>query len=123
MKRRLIVPLTVALGLVLSIGLAGCSKNPPGAPQASAPGPEQAKGKITIAMLPKLINIDYFDACKRGATKAAEELGVTLIYDGPTEPSGAEQNKFFDTWIRQGVKAICVAPNQPKTIRRFVDKA
>jgi ABC-type sugar transport system substrate-binding protein len=74
-------------------------------------------------MLPKLINIDYFDACKRGAVKAADELGVTLIYDGPTEPSGSEQNKFFDTWIRQGVNAICVAPNQPKTIRRFVEKA
>ncbi|MFO1498816.1 MAG: substrate-binding domain-containing protein [Verrucomicrobiota bacterium] len=82
-----------------------------------------AKTKVTIAMLPKLINIDYFDACKRGASKAAEELGVTLIYDGPTEPSGSEQNKFFDTWTRQGVQAICVAPNQPKTIRRFVEKA
>jgi rhamnose transport system substrate-binding protein/rhamnose transport system permease protein len=68
-------------------------------------------------MLPKLINIDYFDACKRGAQKEAEQLGVTLIYDGPTEPSGSEQNKFIDTWIRQGVHAICIAPNQPKTIR------
>jgi ABC-type sugar transport system substrate-binding protein len=78
---------------------------------------------LTIAVLPKLVNIDYFDACKRGAVKAAEESAVTLIYDGPTEPSGSEQNKFFDTWIRQGVNAICVAPNQPKTIRRFVEKA
>jgi len=67
--------------------------------------------------------IDYFDACKRGAQKAAAELGVNLIYDGPTEPSGAEQNKFMDTWIRQGVNAIGVAPNQPKAIKRFVDKA
>jgi rhamnose transport system substrate-binding protein/rhamnose transport system permease protein len=50
-------------------------------------------------------------------------VGVTLIYDGPTEPSGSEQNKFFDTWIRQGVQAICIAPNQPKTIQRFVQKA
>lgn len=82
-----------------------------------------AERKLTIAMLPKLVNIDYFDACKRGAQKTAAELGVTLIYDGPTEPSGAEQNKFMDTWIRQGVNAIGVAPNQPKAIKRFVDKA
>jgi len=74
-------------------------------------------------MLPKLINIDYFDACKRGASKAAAELGVTLIFDGPVEASGSDQNKFIDTWVRQGVNAICVAPNQPKTIRRFVEKA
>jgi rhamnose transport system substrate-binding protein len=112
---------------LLSAGLlatAGCgdkkstSPSPPPAPQAKS-----ASGKVVIAMLPKLINIDYFDACKRGANKAAEEVGVTLIYDGPTEPSGSEQNKFFDTWIRQGVQAICIAPNQPKTIQRFVQKA
>lgn len=110
----------------ISIG-AGCSKAPEGQgsnqPTPATEGPPSGKKQVTVAMLPKLINIDYFDACKRGATKTADELGVTLIYDGPTEPSGAEQNKFFDTWIRQGVQAICVAPNQPKTIKRSVDKA
>ena len=79
--------------------------------------------EIVIAVLPKLVNIKYFAACRRGAQKAADELGVKLIYDGPTEPSGSEQNKFIDTWIRQGVDAICVAPNQPKTVKRFVQKA
>lgn len=92
---------------------------------SASPAPVAAKppGKIVIAMLPKLINIDYFDACKRGAAKAADELGVTLIFDGPAEASGPEQNKFIETWIRQGVSAICIAPNQPKTIVRFVEKA
>jgi ABC-type sugar transport system substrate-binding protein len=86
--------------LLLGLLFAGCEKKQP--EQASPSAAQPAAGdKIVIAMLPKLINIDYFDACKRGATKAAEELGVTLIYDGPTEPSGAEQNKFIDTWIRQ----------------------
>ena len=88
-----------------------------------AEGTSPSGKKLVIAMLPKLINIDYFDACRRGAAKAAEELGVTLIFNGPAQPSGSEQNKFFDTWIRQGVNAICVAPNQPKTIQRFVEKA
>src|SRR6266487_2065845 len=104
--------------------LTGCgeqkSSNSPAAADTAAKKPQ---GKLVIAMLPKLINIDYFDACKRGASKSADELSVTLIYDGPNEPSGSEQNKFIDTWIRQGVNAICVAPNQPKTIRRFVEKA
>jgi len=110
--------------LAMSVALTGCGEKKPADNQPnSANAPKKTEGKVVIAMLPKLINIDYFDACKRGATKAAEELGVTLIYDGPTEPSGSEQNKFIDTWIRQGVNAICIAPNQPKTIRRFVEKA
>jgi ABC-type sugar transport system substrate-binding protein len=108
----------------------GCGKSPdtansdtPAAPAAASPSALAPRKGITIAMLPKLVNIDYFEACKRGAEKTAKELGVTLIYDGPSENSGSEQNKFFDTWIRQGVEAICVAPNQPKSITRFVEKA
>ena len=62
-----------------AIALVGCGQkestttSPSGATSGTAAG-----GKPVIAMLPKLINIDYFDACKRGASKAAEELGVTL---------------------------------------------
>lgn len=105
--------------------LAGCKpkESAPPAAEGAAGAAGTNSVKRTIAMLPKLINIDYFDACKRGAQKTAAELGVTLIYDGPTEPSGSEQNKFFDTWIRQKVDAICIAPNQPKTIIRFVERA
>jgi rhamnose transport system substrate-binding protein len=119
--------LSTTLALVL-FGLPGCTPNDASnkASTSSPPPPQSARppqGKLVVAMLPKLVNIDYFDACKRGATKAAEETGVTLIYDGPSEPSGSEQNKFIDTWVRQGVQAICIAPNQPKTIRRFVEKA
>ncbi|MGZ8938052.1 MAG: autoinducer 2 ABC transporter substrate-binding protein [Limisphaerales bacterium] len=117
-----------ALGMALMLLLGACGKQ-----DAADSGTQQAGGsnqqgsasgkQVTIAMLPKLINIDYFDACKRGAEKTAQELGVTLIYDGPSEPSGSEQTKFFDTWIRQQVQAICVAPNQPKGVTRFVEKA
>jgi ABC-type sugar transport system substrate-binding protein len=100
----------------------GCGDKAAG-PGSSSSSPPPSGNKPVIALLPKLINIDYFDACKRGAQKAADELGVALIFDGPSEPSGAEQNKFIDTWIRQKVSAICIAPNQPKTIQRFVEKA
>lgn len=111
------------LGVLLALGAAllchsGCGERT--APPVAAQPPA---GKPVVALLPKLINIDYFDASKRGATRAAEQAGVTLIFDGPVEPSGSEQNKFFDTWIRQRVQVICVAPNQPKTIQRSVAKA
>jgi rhamnose transport system substrate-binding protein len=111
------------LSAAILLVLVSCGK-PPDSPSTAPSRTTPISGQeITIALLPKLINIDYFDACRRGAEKTAKELDVTLIYDGPTEPSGSEQNKFFDTWIRQKVQAICVAPNQPKTITRFVEKA
>jgi rhamnose transport system substrate-binding protein len=120
LRRFLGAALVLVVGAVL--GMSGCG----GADSSTPGGNTQSGGQdkpIVIAMLPKLINIAYFDACHRGAEQAAAELGVTLIYDGPTEPSGSLQNNFIDTWIRQGVDAICIAPNQPKAVRRFVEKA
>jgi len=111
----------LSLFIAAAIGTAGCgSAQPPGQQKTSGGGGDD---KITIAMLPKLKNIAYFIACQRGAERAAEELGVELIYDGPAKASGSEQNKFIETWIRQGVDAICVAPNQPEGIKRFIERA
>lgn len=115
--------LCVAIGVA---ALMGCERRPAQPVGETSPRGEQsasADRKVVVAMLPKLVNIDYFEACQRGAKQAAGELGIELIYDGPNEASGAEQNKFIETWIRQGVSAICVAPNQPQSLKRFVTKA
>lgn len=108
----------VVAGALLAAGCGDASQKKAGVDAAA----KESKS-ITIAMLPKLKNIAYFDACHAGAKAAAEELGVTLIYDGPNQPSGSEQNQFIETWTRRGVDAICVAPNQPQTIQRFVERA
>ena len=113
------------LSILLVAGLlSGCGDGSSNSAATSGGGPAgSADGKLVIAMLPKLKNIAYFDACHRGARTAAEELGVELIYDGPDSNSGSEQSRYMETWIRQGVSAICVAPNQPKAIRRLVERA
>ena len=106
---------TVFVGALFSIG---CGQS--GEDGAAS---NDSSDEIVIAMMPKLVGIDYFVACEKGAQKAADDLGVKLIYDGPATPSGEEQNNYIDTWIRNGVDAICIAPNQPKRIKPFVDKA
>ena len=65
--------------------------------------------KLTIAMMPKSKGNAYFIACHRGAEDAARELGVDLIWDGPTDPDPAKQNEIVDTWVARGVDVICVA--------------
>src|SRR5690606_18071612 len=85
-----------SLALVLGVTLlaAGCGGSSGPGTAGNSRGASGGDGEIVIAMLPKLVNIAYFDACQRGAEQAAADLGVKLIYDGPTEPSGSEQNKF-----------------------------
>jgi ABC-type sugar transport system substrate-binding protein len=107
----------------LAIAIAGCGEESRPGPTGDSPGAAPASTRAVIAMLPKLVNIDYFNACKLGAEAAARDIGVDLIFDGPSEATAEGQNQFIETWIRQRVAAICVAPNQPKAVRRFVEQA
>jgi ribose/xylose/arabinose/galactoside ABC-type transport system permease subunit/ABC-type sugar transport system substrate-binding protein len=75
-----------------------------GGPQSTGP----AK-RLTVAMMPKTKGNAYFIACKKGADEAAEELGINLIWDGPTDPDPAKQNEVIDTWITRGVDVLAVA--------------
>jgi hypothetical protein len=65
----------VSIGcLVAGLFIAGCGKKE--APASDSPASPAGTGnKVVVAMLPKLINIDYFDACKRGAQKLRTSSG------------------------------------------------
>jgi rhamnose transport system permease protein len=84
----------------------------------SAPGQT-----ITVAMMPKSKGNAYFIACRKGAEEAAKELGVTLLWDGPTEPDPAKQNEIIDTWITRGVDVIAVAVENRQGISTVLRKA
>ncbi len=89
-------------------------------------GAEQEKGnekKPTIVVMPKLTGIPYFNASEAGAMKAAEDLGVEVIYTGPTKADAAEQVKMIEDLISKGVDAIAVAPNDPAALTPVLQKA
>jgi ABC-type sugar transport system substrate-binding protein len=71
-------------------------------------GPASGK-RLTIAMMPKSLGNAYFIAAHKGATDAAKELGVDLLWEGPTDPDPAKQNEIVDTWVTRGVDVIAVA--------------
>ncbi|MDQ3255164.1 MAG: substrate-binding domain-containing protein, partial [Acidobacteriota bacterium] len=65
--------------------------------------------KPVIAMMPKAKGDPYFISCKQGADEAAKELGVELLWDGPTDLDPAKQNEVVEAWITRGVDAIAVS--------------
>jgi rhamnose transport system substrate-binding protein len=79
--------------------------------------------RITVAMMPKSKGNAYFIACQKGAEEAAKELGVDLIWDGPTDPDPAKQNEVIDTWITRGVDVIAVAVENRVGISSVLRKA
>ena len=103
-----------AAGLMI---ITGCGNNT---------GPGQPGGvakKTTIAFLPNSKGNAYFISCKKGADRAARELGVELIFDGPTDPDPARQNEIVENWITLGVDAIAAACENKEGISTALRKA
>jgi rhamnose ABC transporter rhamnose-binding protein len=82
-----------------------------------------ADSKLVIAMLPKAKGNAYFLSCKAGADKAAKELGVELLFDGPTDNNPGKQNEIVENWITLGVDAIAVAADNKEGISTALRKA
>ncbi|MFL5242823.1 MAG: substrate-binding domain-containing protein [Gemmataceae bacterium] len=80
-------------------------------------GSGNGKHGTKIGFMPKLAGIPYFNACKKGAEEAAQELNLDLKYDGPNKADVSQQNDLLDQWINSGDYAcICVACNDPNLI-------
>ena len=79
--------------------------------------------KAVIAMMPKAKGDPYFISCRKGAQDAASELGVDLIWDGPTDLDPAKQNEVVEAWITKGVDCIAVSVENQAGISTVLRKA
>jgi rhamnose transport system substrate-binding protein len=91
--------------------------------------PAAAGGSLTtgrapvIAMMPKAKGDPYFISARQGAEAAAREMGVQLLWDGPTELDPAKQNELVEAWITRGVDAIAVSVENRVAISSVLRKA
>ena len=76
-----------------------------------------------IAMMPKAKGDPYFVSARAGAEEAAKELGVDLIWDGPTSLEAAKQNELVENWITRQVDVIAVAVENKAGISTVLRKA
>ncbi|MDT5271462.1 MAG: rhamnose transport system substrate-binding protein rhaQ [Acidobacteriota bacterium] len=93
-----------------------------GAQGANAAKPTGGK-KAVVALMPKAKGDPYFVSCKAGADEAAKELGVELLWDGPTDLDPAKQNEVVEAWITRGVDTIAVSVENKVGISTVLRKA
>ncbi len=84
---------------------------------------ETSGRKPVIALMPKAKGDPYFISCRQGAEEAAKELGVELLWDGPTDLDPAKQNEVVEAWITRGVDAIAVSVENKVGISTVLRKA
>lgn len=99
------------------------STAPAAAPGAAASPAAAPASRPVIAMMPKAKGDPYFVSCRVGAEEAAKELGVELIWDGPTGLDAARQNEVIDNWITRKVDVIAVAVENRGGISTVLRKA
>lgn len=80
-------------------------------------------GDLTMAVVPKLMGIPYFNASEDGAIKAGKDLDVGVDYTGPTEADASAQVKVIEDLISKSVNVIAVAPNDPASVEPVLKKA
>jgi rhamnose transport system substrate-binding protein len=90
---------------------------------AAGPRPPGRATRLTIAVMPKAKGDPYFVSCRTGAEEAARELGVDLIWDGPTSLDAARQNELVENWITRRVDVIAVAVENRAGISTVLRKA
>ena len=78
---------------------------------AACRGGSSNDGKLTIAVIPKGTTHQFWQMIHGGAEKAAQELGVTVIWRGPLrEDDRASQISEVEGFITRGVSGIALAP-------------
>jgi rhamnose transport system permease protein len=73
--------------------------------------------------MPKAKGDPYFISCRKGIDEAARELGVDVLWDGPTDLDPAKQNEVVEAWITRGVDVIAVSVENEIAISSVLRKA
>lgn len=90
---------------------------------AGTSGPAPSRHRPVIAVMPKAKGDPYFVSARAGAEEAAQDLGVDLIWDGPTSLDAAKQNELVENWITRQVDVIAVAVENKAGISTVLRKA
>ena len=118
MRKTRTTKIAAGLGLALALTATACGEGSGGSASSGDSGGSGSSGSggggdYTVAFVPKLQGIPYFEAMNTGGQAGCEEIGCTWLYQGPVEADPAAQADIVRSFIQQGVDALIVAPNDP----------
>lgn len=82
-----------------------------------------AEDQPRYAMLVRVLGNTAFELARIGAQEAADELGVELIYTGPTENTAEGQVNLINSLIAQRVDAIMLSANDATALTPSLNRA
>lgn len=126
--------LVLGLSVVMAMGvMTGCSTDKP-APKDEQKTEEKVEEKneektegeaeIIIPVVSKGFQHQFWQAVKMGAEQAAEELGVSITFEGPeTEDQIDKQLEMLQAALAKNPQAICLAALDSKAATPYLEQA
>ena len=98
--------------LIIMAMLVGCAQEP------------EESGEIYIPVISKGFQHQFWQAVRLGSEQAAEELGVTITFEGPeSEAMVDKQVEMFQTALDKNPAAICLAAVDSKAFEPLLQEA
>jgi rhamnose transport system substrate-binding protein len=110
------VTAVLVAGVAGALALSGCSKKADTSSTSSSTKSGGTSAEVSVAFVPKLQGIPYFEAMNAGGQEAAKDLGLKWIYKGSTTADPAAQTDIVKSLIQQKVSTLFVAPNDPDSM-------
>jgi ribose transport system substrate-binding protein len=111
----------IAITAVMSSFFVGCGNNATSDSQSTSSNKD---GKVSVAVVLKAVNSDYWKIVQAGAMDAGKELGVDVKVLGPNDETDiAGQTSLMEDQIVKKVSVLVVAPSQPSAALATFDKA
>ncbi|MGD0726859.1 MAG: autoinducer 2 ABC transporter substrate-binding protein [Spirochaetia bacterium] len=82
-----------------------------------------AQKQYEIVTVVKIAGIPWFNRLEVGVNQAAKDLNVNAYQVGPADADPAQQVRMIEDLISKGVDAICVTPNDAKSLEPVFAKA
>lgn len=114
--------IAMALILMLVLSFAACASTPTSKPADKEP--EDGKRAPVIAFVPKVIGQAWWDYVRDGGVmKWAEETGIEVKYQGPTEIDAAAQVQIMTDLVAQDIDILLFSPLDPDACENIVKQA
>jgi rhamnose transport system substrate-binding protein len=84
---------------------------------------KEQSNQYTMAIVPKIDGISYFNAVEAGALEAGKDLGINVLFKGPQTASWEQQEEIIEEFINQKVDLIAVSANDPDKLGPVLKKA
>lgn len=122
MKRK-IVSVLLCTAMVAAMAM-GCTQKAEPAEEEKKTTEEDSSGGLTVEVVAKGFQHDFWKAVKLGTEQAGEEFGATVNFVGPKDESAvAEQVEQLNNAINKKPDAICLAALDPESVKSALDTA